>query len=86
MNVWEIAIKRSRGRLNAPENLVEQLKASDYIPLLVTFDHAERDGRLPLHHRDPFDRMLVAQAQVKDLVLVTRDRNVRLYQVRTMAV
>ena len=83
-SVWEIAIKRSLGRLDAPENLVEQLKASDYTLLLVNFDHAEQVGELPLHHRDPFDRMLVAQAQVEDLVLVTRDGDIPRYEVETL--
>ena len=83
-SVWEISIKRSRGRLDAPENLVEQLKDSDYTTLLVNLDHADRAGRLPMHHRDPFDRMLVAQAQVEDLVLVTRDRFIPRYAVETL--
>ena len=83
-SVWEISIKRSRGRLDAPENLVEQLKDSDYTTLLVNLDHADRAGRLPMHHRDPFDRMLVAQAQVEDLVLVTRDRFIPRYEVQTL--
>ena len=82
VSVWQIAIKRSRGRLNAPENLVEQLKASDYTLLLINFDHAERAGGLPLHHRDPFDRMLVAQAE--DLILVTRDGDIPRYEVETL--
>ena len=85
-SVWEISIKRSRGRLDAPENLVEQLKNSDYTTLLVNLDHADRAGRLPLHHRDPFDRMLVAQAQTEDLVLVTRDRFIPRYAVETLTV
>ncbi len=83
-SVWEISIKRSLGKLDAPENLISQIEDSDYIPLLANFDHAERAGRLPLHHRDPFDRMLVAQAQVEDLVLVTRDRYMPRYEVVTM--
>ena len=83
-SVWEISIKRSRGRLDAPENLVEQLKDSDYTTLLVNLDHADLAGRLPMHHRDPFDRMLVAQAQVEDLVMVTRDRFIPRYEVETL--
>ena len=84
VSVWEIAIKRYMGRLDVPANFVERIRNADYIPLLANFDHAELAGMLPLHHRDPFDRMLVAQAQVEDLVLVTRDRNMAQYGVATM--
>ena len=83
-SAWEIAIKSSTGKLDAPDNLAEQIESAGFIQLLVTFDHTEQVGRLPPHHRDPFDRMLVAQAQVEDLVLVTRDRFIPRYAVETM--
>ena len=83
-SAWEISIKGSTGKLEAPDNLAEQIEGAGFIQLLVTFEHAELAGRLPMHHRDPFDRMLVAQAQVEDLVLATRDRNMARYGVEVM--
>ena len=54
-------------------------------PLLLTFRHAAQAGGLPPHHRDPFDRMLLAHAQAEGLILVTRDSGIPLYRVRTLA-
>ena len=84
VSVWEISIKRSMGKLDVPMDFVERIRNADYIRLLVNFEHAELAGRLPMHHRDPFDRMLVAQAQVEELVLATRDRNMARYGVEVM--
>ena len=83
-SVWEIAIKRSLGRLEAPDNLMEEVIKAGFIELPVTFWHGEWAARLPLHHGDPFDRMLVAQAQAEGLVLVTRDRVLRRYAIDTL--
>ena len=82
---WEIAVKRALGKLQAPDNLEASIKQQGFTPLSLTFFHAEQAGTLPPHHGDPFDRMLVAQAQAEDLVLVTRDRHISRYDVRTMA-
>ena len=84
VSVWEISIKRAMGRLDVPADIVERIRNADFVPLPADFDHAELAGRLPLHHRDPFDRMLVAQAQVENLILVTRDRNILRYEVETL--
>ena len=83
-SVWEISIKRSLGRLEAPANLSEEVSRAGFIELPVTFWHGELAAQLPLHHGDPFDRMLVAQAQAEGLVLVTRDRVLRQYSVHTL--
>ena len=83
-SIWEISIKRSRGRLESPRDLDAQIDRARFVRLSITFDHAELAGRLSLHHRDPFDRMLVAQAQVEDLTLVTRDRDIQRYGVQTL--
>lgn len=73
-SAWEVAIKTAIGRLR-PTRTVEAAAAdSGFLELPVTFQHAERITELPPHHRDPFDRMLVAQAAVEELALVTRDR------------
>ena len=82
---WEIALKRALGKLRAPPELESVLLSEGFEPLAVTFRHAEEAGELPVHHRDPFDRMLVAQARIEGLVLVTRDAHIPLYQVPTLA-
>ncbi len=83
-SVWEISIKRAQGRLEAPGNLLETIVQSEFTELPVSHIHGELAGDLTLHHRDPFDRMLVAQAQVEDLVLVTHDPYIMRYDVQTM--
>ena len=82
---WEIAIKRAAGKLRAPENLDALVEEGGFTHLPVTFFHGEQAGALPMHHRDPFDRMLVAQAQAEGLIIVTRDKHIPLYGVRTLA-
>ena len=71
--VWEIAIKKARGKLEAPDNLEEVLEQERFQPLPITIPHALAVGALPPLHEDPFDRIQVAQAKVEGLVLVTRD-------------
>ena len=81
---WEIGVKKAKGRLAAPDNLTAVVEEKQFQHLLLTFEHAERAATLPAHHRDPFDRMLVAQARVEGLVLITRDARVSLYDVPTL--
>ena len=83
---WEIAVKKARSRLVAPDNLSAVVGEKHFKHLPLTFEHVERAAVLPMHHRDPFDRMLIAQAQAEGLVLVTGDERIRLYDVATMAV
>jgi len=71
--VWEIEIKRALGKLQAPDGLVDAIEASAFQALPISLTDAERAGRLPPHHRDPFDRMLVAQAMRLDTVIVSRN-------------
>ena len=82
---WEVAVKRAKGRMTAPDNLTAMVDEKGFTHLPLTFHHAEQAGGLPMHHRDPFDRFLIAQAQAEGLVLVTRDARIPLYGVRTMA-
>ena len=82
---WEIAIKRAVGKLQAPENLNAMVEESGFSHLSITFFHGEQAGALPMHHRDPFDRMLIAQAQAEGLVIVTKDPDIPRYGVRTLA-
>lgn len=71
--VWEIALKRSLGKLDTPGDLAPLLLGAGAHALSVTIGHAEAAGGLPWHHRDPFDRTLVAQAMVEDAVVVSHD-------------
>jgi PIN domain nuclease of toxin-antitoxin system len=83
--VWEIAIKQAIGKLPVPRaDLLDTLRRTNLIELPVTLKHAQATRLLPPHHRDPFDRMLVAQAQVEGLSLVSRDRALREYQVTVL--
>jgi PIN domain nuclease of toxin-antitoxin system len=79
--VWEIAIKKNTGRLVFEGDVVASCKASDFRILPITAEHADMAGSLPLHHTDPFDRMLVAQASIEGLVLLTQDRKLLRYDV-----
>lgn len=81
VSVWEIAIKQATGKIKEPADLAERLRNSGFKELGVTSEHAVAAGRLPMLHRDPFDRMLVAQARCADLMLVTRDADIRKYEV-----
>jgi len=83
-SAWEIAIKRALGRLQAPDDLETQIARNGFAPLPITVAHALRAGALPPHHDDPFDRMLVAQAQLEGLTVVTRDPRIAVYGVRTL--
>ncbi len=85
ITAWEISVKQAKGRMVAPDNLSAIVDEKGFTHLPLTFHHAEQAGRLPMHHRDPFDRFLVAQAQAEGLVLVTRDARIPLYGIRTMA-
>ncbi|MEM6797285.1 MAG: type II toxin-antitoxin system VapC family toxin [Acidobacteriota bacterium] len=85
-SLWEISIKSALGRLELPAPASEGARDSGFTELPITFRHAEAVAALPLHHRDPFDRMLVAQSQVEELTLVTRDRKMRSYDVEILGV
>ena len=72
-SAWEISIKKSIGKLKAPDDLDGVIDAEGFEKLPVTFFHGERAGELPAIHRDPFDRMLIAQAQAEGLDIVSSD-------------
>jgi len=80
-SMWEISTKSARGRLPVKGDLRGILARQPIHPLPITADHAWAAGQLPLHHRDPFDRILVAQAQLEGLTIVTRDPDIVRYQV-----
>lgn len=79
--VWEVAIKRSLGKLQAPEDFAPTLLGAGAQGLAVTLDHAAGVEHLPWHHRDPFDRLLVAQASIERAAVVSRDELLRPYGV-----
>jgi len=83
---WEIAIKHALGRLNFPiTRLPAILAEARIVPLPVSLDHSILAGALPPHHHDPFDRMLIAQAQHEGLTLVTADTMIGRYQVAILS-
>jgi PIN domain nuclease of toxin-antitoxin system len=84
VSAWEIGVKRAKRRLEAPEDLTSMLAEKRFDALPVTMPHALAVEALPHHHHDPFDRMLVAQARVENLVLVTSDREMRHYPIALM--
>jgi PIN domain nuclease of toxin-antitoxin system len=81
INAWEMAIKTSLGKMNSPHDVEEAIRHYGFSILPVLLPHAMAIKALPLHHRDPFDRMLIAQAQVEGLTLITSDQHIRKYDV-----
>jgi len=80
-SIWEIAIKMSIGKLVLTSDLAGALSDIAAVPLPISLAHISRAQGLPFHHRDPFDRMMIAQAMEEGLTIVTRDRSVRAYGV-----
>jgi len=81
VSAWEIGVKKAKSKLDFPGNLESMLTGKKFDPLPVTLRHALAIETLPHQHHDPFDRMLVAQAQIEGLTLVTSDRTMRRYPV-----
>jgi PIN domain nuclease of toxin-antitoxin system len=82
--IWEVAIKRRLGKLDAPTDLLVRLEQAGVDLLPITPRHADRAGTLPMHHQDPFDRLLVAQADTENLTLVSADSAMRRYEVEVV--
>ena len=80
-SVYELTHKLLGGKLALPVGILEAIDASAFRPLAVSVEHAAGAARLPRHHRDPFDRMLIAQAQIESLTIVTRDETFSRYDV-----
>ena len=78
---WEIAIKKTLGRLEAPDDLERVMAEERFLPLAIGVAHALAVSSLPPIHQDPFDRIQVAQAQLENLTLVTRDAIIPRYDV-----
>ena len=80
-SVWELALKWSAGRLEMPADFAQSLADRRYSELPISVNHALAAADLPTHHRDPFDRMLIAQAQLEGRTIVTRDQAFAAYDV-----
>ncbi len=86
VTAWEIAIKRGLGKLTVPKgDYLEELRLHRFTPLDITTEHALAVELLPPHHKDPFDRLLIAQAQLEKLTLITRDSKIMAYDVPVIA-
>lgn len=86
-SIWEIAIKSSLDKLNlSVDEIVKTLHHSDYFQLPITFSHTAKTARLPYHHNDPFDRVLIAQALVEELTFITHDDKIKQYDISLLFV
>ncbi|MBI2739161.1 MAG: type II toxin-antitoxin system VapC family toxin [Rhodospirillales bacterium] len=85
VSLWEMTVKLSVGKLSLPSNYMDGVDHIGATLLPITVPHLRQVQLLPLHHRDPFDRMIIAQAQEENLTIVTRDRHFRAYGVPLLA-
>lgn len=85
VTAWEIVVKRSLGKLEIPDRWEQALADEPFSQLSISWRHALQVGKLPDIHRDPFDRLLVAQAIVEDLTLVSRDEALARYGIPTLS-
>ena len=82
--LWEIRIKQSIGKLEIPHDFLQVMYKQPFEFLPITIDHAYAVGDLPPIHRDPFDRLLIAQAKMENFTIITRDHLFEKYQVSTI--
>jgi len=82
-SAWEISTKTALGKLDAPSDLDNVVEEEGFDKLSISFFHGQRAGSLPSIHRDPFDRMLIAQAQTEGLDIITADETIRKYGIKT---
>jgi PIN domain nuclease of toxin-antitoxin system len=84
-SAWEMAIKTKLARLKIIGDIepfiIEQLSTNSFVPLSITISHALYTERLPQIHKDPFDRIIIAQSKLEDLPLISKDKKVRKYKV-----
>lgn len=81
---WEISIKKSTGKLQAPDGIDNVVEDEGFSRLSISFFHGEQAGALPAIHKDPFDRMLIAQAQAEGLEVVTVDETIPKYGIKVV--
>ena len=80
-SAWEIAIKKSLGKLDTPDDLEAQISKHDFQPLPINITHGIAVGKLPWYHKDPFDRIIIAQAICESMTIITRDKKFNSYDV-----
>ena len=85
VNLWEISIKKSIGKLQAPEDMVSIVEEKGFLGLPISLEDGQSILDLPLLHKDPFDRMLIAQAKNNKLSIITNDKVIPTYDVKTMS-
>ncbi len=78
---WEISIKSQKGLLSAPDNIADIIDEEGFTALPIHLSHAEQAGKLVMHHKDPFDRLLIAQAQIESLSILTADSEIFKYDI-----
>ena len=83
-STWEISIKKAIGKLDSPEDIMKQIAKNKFKSLPINIEETLTIETLPPHHQDPFDRILIAQAQVFDLTIITRDRQFSLYDLNLL--
>jgi PIN domain nuclease of toxin-antitoxin system len=83
-SAWEVAIKASLGKIEARASIAKAILDYGFMPLAISLEHADAVRALPLHHRDPFDRILVAQAMTDGLTLVSKDPVMERYDVEVV--
>ncbi len=85
-SIWEIVIKQAKGKLKTPRDIGGGIKRSKFTMLPIETSHVLGVGKLPLHHNDPFDRLLISQAKVEKLTLITSDQKFKKYQLSLMGI
>lgn len=84
VSIWELRIKQAKGRLDLPEEFEEGISRMGFSILPLTIKHIKRMTTLPPHHRDPFDRIMIAQSLVENMVFITRDEVILEYDLRAL--
>lgn len=84
VSIWEISIKKAMGKLDVPDNLAQEIEQHRFTLLDINYDHAQLAGELPNIHKDPFDRMLIAQTKIEKLTLITADKVINKYDVKVL--
>lgn len=82
-SIWEMVLKKGKGRLKVPKNIEKDVSAAGFALIGIKASHVLGIQELPTYHKDPFDRLLVSQAKVEHLVLITVDPQIKKYNVET---
>ena len=83
-SIWEIIIKKTKKKLKTPKDVEGGIKASGFMPINIEMSHVLGVEKLPMYHKDPFDRILVSQSRVENLTLITTDEKIWKYDLRLL--